>query len=136
MEAVRVCVHRDGFPQFVDAQIVPETGDTVVIQENGVRRPLRTVAPNRGTSVTSRPWHIRGENVFYGGREYVAFGLPASMQPEALVPRGEYDGVSLYTARGGGNAPGSTTAPAELFLPLYPACTFQRYVPREIPVRG
>ncbi len=136
MQPLRVCVQQEGFPQWVDAQFVPETGDTVVVEANGVRRPLRSIAPDRGTSATSRTWYVRDETIFYAGREYVKFGLPEARRPETFVRSGDYDGVPLFTRRSGNTAPGAGSAPAELLFPVYPDCTFQSYIPREIPVRG
>lgn len=135
-EPLRVCVQENGVPRWTEATFLPETGDTVVVTENGVRRPFRAVHPDVGTSASSRPWFIHSENVFHRGREYVRYGLPEAVEPAELVRLGEYDGVPLFTRVGAGNAPGSADAPGQLLFPVQPDCVFQSYVPREMPVRG
>jgi hypothetical protein len=135
-EAMRICVQEEGIPRWTEATYLPETGDTVVVGANGVRRPFRAVYPDVGTSASSRPWFINSENVFHRGREYVRYGLPQAVEPAELVRQGEYDGVPLFTRVGAGTAPGSADAPGQLLFPVQPECVFQIYVPREMPVRG
>lgn len=125
---VSVCVVVDGIPRRVDALFRPAAGDTVVVGEHGVRRPLRSAYPTAPLSASGREWFVRNESVFVDGREHARSGPPREVPPEALVRRGEYRGVPVYVP-----APGAAASEPVIYLPVNDGCSFQPYLPAQRP---
>lgn len=125
---IQLCVVVDGIPRYVQAFVRPATGDTVVIAEAGIRRPLRAAYPAAPAVASDRDWFVRDESIFLDGQEYVRFGVPRELRPEELVRRGDYRGVPLFEAAAAVPAPGE---PAAVYVPVGDGCIFQPYRPLE-----
>ncbi len=119
-EQVQLCVVVDGLPRYVRASYRPDSGDTVVVTEQGISRPFAAVYPGTPTVASDRTWYINNEPVFMNGRKYQKVSLPRTLAAEQLSRSGSYEGVPVFTLRG-------EAASDDFYLPVVDGCQFQRY---------
>jgi hypothetical protein len=117
---ITVCVVVNGVPQYVEAFVRPQEGDTVVVTPQGIRRPLRAAHPVPPTA-SGRDWFVRDEPIFLDRQEYVRLGVPRVLTAEEINRIGEYQGVPLYAPRDG------TRPPNVFYVPIQDGCIFQPY---------
>jgi hypothetical protein len=129
-EPIRVCAVVAGIPRYLEA-FVQAPGDTIVITEQGIRRPLRSAHPMPAPTASGQDWFTRGESVFFAAQEYVPTGAPRHLEPLQLQRIGHYQAVPLFALRE------AVVPPAAVFVPVRDGCTFQAYQlrPRGTPRR-
>lgn len=118
---LRLCVLVDGFPHYVDAFYLPESGDTVVV-DAGSRRPFSAVYPVAAEGASEREWFVNDEPIYLMGRPYRKVGLPLVASTADFAPAGEYEGVPVFASADGGESP-----PARVYVPAGDGCQLQPY---------
>jgi hypothetical protein len=97
---ITVCAVVNGVPQYVEAFVRPQEGDTVVVTPQGIRRPLRVAYPVPPTA-SGRDWFVRDEPIFFDRHEYVRRGVPRVLTSEEINRIGEYQEFPSYAPRDG-----------------------------------
>jgi hypothetical protein len=118
---IQVCVIQNGQLQTVTATFRPATNDTVIGGQAFAQAHPAT-APNYAAGAN---WFIQQQEVTFGGRAWVPFGVTRIIQPPNLQRVGEHMGTPVFAEAG-------RQAPYEvLYVPVRPGCEFQPYQPRE-----
>ncbi|HYH78886.1 MAG TPA: hypothetical protein VEX86_03795 [Longimicrobium sp.] len=104
------CVVRNGAMEVVDLHYDPVTGDT------------SAAYPTTAEHAMNARWYVDNEPIVFAGLRYFKYGLPRLLGAWELVPRGAYEGVTVFVE------PGTSAGPPDtLYLPVNARCMFQPY---------
>lgn len=110
----RVCVIEDGALTNVVAQYDPMKNDTTV-----AGRPFADVYPSSApTYAAAQRWMRENEEITFGGRSYVKYGLPRVLGVDEVVRVGEYRGTSVFAEESSSEV---------VYVPVRTGCEFQPY---------
>lgn len=111
-----VCVIANGQLREIEAELDTATGDTLI-----AGRPLAEAHPAPSPPyLAGAEWYARDEMVVFERRQYVRYGQPRVLRPDALTRVGEFRGVPLF-------APSRTEAVRFVYALVGRNCEFQPY---------
>ena len=126
LEHLTVCVVRDGVLTDVPVSYDPATGDSLY-----EGRRFSEAFPIDSTFAAGAGWFYEQPMIPLDRRQYVKYGLPRTLRPGDVVPRGEYRGVGVFMD------PRHPEPFSILYLLVRPNCEFQPYeTEMGGPVRG
>jgi hypothetical protein len=118
-QGIPVCVLDGGRLKLIQAEVDPETGDTLV-----ERQPFASVHPTTSPPyAAAAEWFIHPAPIAFREHYYLPYATPRIIAPDLLEHVGEYAGVPLFAEADAGE-------PEILYVPVRPGCEFQQYVRR------